>query len=77
MISEGLNNTAPTRVGKISSYYGGLFVKHVDSNFYFGIAFYDGTLWQTITEELYHNLLSVNADKEFDADLILDDFTDN
>jgi len=51
---------AETRIGKISNYYGGLWVKQEGRRYYFSIENYAGDEWEEISETLYNELLKHN-----------------
>ena len=44
------------RIGKISNYYGGLFIKKEYDKYFWCIENYDGEDWEEISKELYNNL---------------------
>lgn len=54
-MSDSNNNTIK-QIGKIGSYYGGLYVKEDESKFYWAIENYDGWDWEEISKELYELL---------------------
>ena len=45
-------------IGSICNYYGALFVKQEQDQFYWGIRNFDGILWEKIPQSLYNELLA-------------------
>lgn len=57
------------RIGTISNYYGGLYVKEEDGRFFWGIENYDGIDesehgWREISRRLYYTLLEEKEIKD-------------
>jgi hypothetical protein len=45
------------RIGRISNYYGGLWVKEESQKYWWGIENYDGTDWEEIPKSLFDELV--------------------
>lgn len=53
-----------TEIGNICNHYGGLYVKHYDGQYFWGIENYNGTAWERIPESLYNELIKFNSGQD-------------